>query len=322
MDFLTAQAKFRGALLGVAVGDALGAPFEGGDEFPSDRLAGLLDTHKPLRYTDDTHMTLGVAESLVERRQFDGAHMAAVFARNFAEEPWRGYGAGPPEIFRLLGEGVPWDQASAKLFGGQGSAGNGAAMRVAPVALFAWPRLPVAAWLARQTARITHAHPLGVEGAVLQACAVTLLLQHPTGVPLDIPRFLGMLRAPLHGSRYLDKLDLVAELIYAGERDGGRKLGNSVLAEEAVPAALYAFLRQPDSFTDAVTYAICQGGDTDTIASMAGALAGAYLGEDAIPVQWRENVEGRDELRRLAGELLVLAVPRVRVGSRPRVSGD
>jgi poly(ADP-ribose) glycohydrolase ARH3 len=152
---------------------------------------------------------------------------------------------------------------------------------------------------------------------VLQACAITLLLQHPSDAPLDVPRFLGMIRAPLHGSHYLDKLDLVAHLVYSGDRGAGRALGNGVFAEEAVPAALHAFLRRPDSFADVVTYAIGLGGDTDTIAAMAGALAGAYLGEDGIPLRWREKVEGADELRRLADELLILATPGVRVRRRP-----
>jgi poly(ADP-ribose) glycohydrolase ARH3 len=71
--------------------------------------------------------------------------MAAIFAQNFAAEPWRGYGSGPPEIVRVFGEGVPWDEAATRLFGGRGSSGNGAAMRVQPVALFACPRLPAAA---------------------------------------------------------------------------------------------------------------------------------------------------------------------------------
>ncbi len=89
------RSRFRGALLGVAVGDAIGAPFEGEvSAFPGS-LERLGEPDSPLRYTDDTHMTLGVAESLVQRRGFDGAHMAAVFARNYAQEPWRGYGAGP-----------------------------------------------------------------------------------------------------------------------------------------------------------------------------------------------------------------------------------
>jgi poly(ADP-ribose) glycohydrolase ARH3 len=76
---------------------------------------------------------------------------------------------------------------------------------------------------------------------------------------------------------------------------------------EALPAALYAFLRHPESFTEAVLYALSPGGDTDTIASMTGALGGAYLGERAIPAVWRERVEGAAHLRDLADALLAIA---------------
>lgn len=107
MDQELLQDKFRGALLGVAVGDALGAPFEGQRTVDPVALGRLGHAPGHMWYTDDTHMTLGVAESLVERQGFDGAHMAAVFASNFAAEPWRGYGAGPPQIFTLLNQGVP-----------------------------------------------------------------------------------------------------------------------------------------------------------------------------------------------------------------------
>lgn len=302
------RARFRGALLGVAVGDALGAPFEGA------RLVGRADLERlerepgPLRYTDDTHMTLGMAESLVERRGFDGAHMAAVFARNFAAEPRRGYGAGPPQVFRLIEGGVPWDQAGRALFGGSGSFGNGAAMRVAPAALLAFRDLQQVAWLARQTAVITHAHELGLEGAVLQAYAIALLLQHPPDIALDGRAFLDALRAYLRTPVYLEKLERIQALLPDSRREEViAQLGNGIEAYEAVPAALYAFLRQAGSFAEVVAYAISLGGDTDTIASMAGALAGAHLGEQAIPAAWREQVEGAARLRELADALLLLA---------------
>jgi poly(ADP-ribose) glycohydrolase ARH3 len=321
MERVTHRAKFRGALVGAAVGDALGAPFEGMATVPPATLSALGHARGPLRFTDDTHMTLGLAQSLVERRGFDGAHMAAAFARNFAAEPWRGYGAGPPEVFRRLEAGVPWDQAARTLFGGDGSFGNGAAMRVAPVALLTCPRLPETAWLARQTARITHAHPLGIEGAVLQACAITLLLQHSPAAPLDVARFLRMVQEPLEGPSYPEALDLIGRRLAAGDRNAGPEFGHGVAATEAVPAALYAFLRTPDSFAEVIRYAIGLGGDTDTIASMAGALAGAYLGEEAIPACWRGEVEGADELRRLADALLDLAAAGVRGRPRPLPDG-
>jgi poly(ADP-ribose) glycohydrolase ARH3 len=308
MSLQQLQARFRGALLGVAVGDALGAPFEGARGVHPGDLQRLEEEPGPLIYTDDTAMTIGMAESLVERRGFDGAHMAAVFARNFAAEPWRGYGAAPPQVFRLIERGVPWDQASRGLFGGSGSFGNGAAMRVAPAALLAFRDLEQVAWLARQTAVITHAHELGLEGAVVQASAVALLLQHPPDRPLSDRAFLDMLRGQVQTPVYLEKLERVQALLPDGAREEViAQLGNGIEAYKAVPAALYALLRHAGSFAEVVAYAISLGGDTDTIASMAGALAGAHLGEEAIPRVWRERVEGAARLRELADALLLSA---------------
>lgn len=315
MEYQKLRGKFRGALLGAAVGDALGAPFEGLPHVEPSALEDLVRQPRALRYTDDTHMTLGVARSLVACRGFDGVHMAHTLARNFAREPWRGYGAGPPEVFRMLERGVPWDRAAAMLFGGEGSYGNGAAMRMAPIALVAAPFLAEVVWLARASARITHAHEIGIEGAVLQACAIGLALQRPEELGFDIPSYLDALRAHLRARSFMARLELIGTLLQT-TTDGGRRLGHGVAADESVPAALYAFLRCPRSFVDVVTYAIGLGGDTDTIASMAGALAGAYLGEQAIPPAWREGVEGADELIGLADELLSMTGGRVQVRSR------
>ena len=86
-------------------------------------------------------------------------------------------------------------------------------------------------------------------------------------------------------------------------------LGNGIAAFESVPTAIYSFLRCPKSFPEVVSYAISLGGDTDTIASMAGAISGAYLGLGAIPSVWRERLEDVAQLEALADSLLVLAQP-------------
>ncbi len=294
--------RFRGALLGAAVGDALGAPFEGRPSVEPDRLARLDHDPGPLRYTDDTHMTLGMAHSLLERHGFDGAHMAGVFARNFEAEPWRGYGPGPPRVFRLLSEGVAWDAAGRTLFGGSGSYGNGAAMRAAPAGLFHPGDPDRAAAIAAQAARITHAHPLGVEGATLQARAVAILVGSESPPARD--DLLRDLRAAARTVPFREALDRIPALPPdTTPREVAQALGNGIEAHRSVPAALYAALRHPDSFSGAVIFAIALGGDTDTIACMTGALAGARLGESAIPTRWRDHVEGAQTLRALADGL-------------------
>jgi len=261
-----------------------------------------------LRYTDDTHMTIGVAESLIEKGGFDGDHMAGHLARNFTAEPWRGYGPGPPKVFRRLGKGVPWDEAGATLFGGAGSYGNGAAMRIAPVAMVACSDLDEVVELARLAASITHTHELGIDGAVMQAVAIAWLLVNPSEGAIDPGRLLDELRRRVRSAVFAERIDQVAALSVEGEpADIVGVLGHGIEAARSVPTALVAFLRNHWWFAETVRFAVALGGDTDTIASMAGALSGAHLGEEAIPKTWREGVENAARLRELADGLLQLA---------------
>ncbi len=299
--------RFRGALVGVAVGDALGAPFEGCPPgISSEQVqASLRHTSGPLRYTDDTAMTIGLARSLLERRGLDGNHLAATFAEQYRVEPWRGYGPGPPRVFSLLEAGAAWDEAAKQLFGGEGSLGNGGAMRVAPAALAAFPDLARTASLARDSARVTHAHELGMEGAALQACAISLLLQGAGAESAKV--VVAALRPHVSSPAFLERLERVASLPSdPSPHEVVARLGNGITALEAVPAALAACLLHLHSFQDVVCFAVGLGGDSDTIGAMAGALAGAYHGVSAIPRAWRERVEGVSELTQLADELLEL----------------
>lgn len=128
---LTLKSKFLGALIGTAVGDALGAGFEGRYQASPEEIEEVARARKILVYTDDTHMMIGVAESLIKSGGFDGENMATAFLHNYELEPYRGYGPGPPYIFRLIRAGVSWQEAAQQIYPG-GSYGNGAAMRIAP----------------------------------------------------------------------------------------------------------------------------------------------------------------------------------------------
>src|SRR5262245_20895453 len=130
--------RFRGCLLGLAVGDAVGAPFEG---VPADWVFWVEGTvpellaqppAEPLRYTDDTQMMIGVAEALVADGEVRPEALLRRFAANY--EPDRGYGRGARQLLEAVGRGDEGDGLAENLFPG-GSFGNGAAMRVAPVGL-------------------------------------------------------------------------------------------------------------------------------------------------------------------------------------------
>ena len=96
------KSKFLGCLIGAAIGDELGAWREGRRIAEKEDIASLAERVEELAYTDDTHMTIGVVESLIQSRGFDGEHMAQTFIKNYETEPWCGYGPGPPRVFRVI----------------------------------------------------------------------------------------------------------------------------------------------------------------------------------------------------------------------------
>lgn len=296
------KSKFRGALLGTAVGDALGAPVEGlnmemvrsvyGNEKEWEMVEG--------RYTDDTEMMIGVAESLIRIRGFNGADMASTFIQNFDVK--RGYGPGSTGALKMIREGENWEAASKKLFGGEGSYGNGAAMRIAPVGLFYYDDTDALREVAYKSSMITHSHELGKEGAALQAFAIALAVRgQKEGMPSELEGF-------VQNDVYKEKIRLIGLILDKAPRKKEviAKLGNGMAAFNSVPTAIYSFLRA-GSFKEGVVYAVSLGGDTDTIGAMTGAISGAYYGDRAIPREWMEQLEagekGKRYIRMLAEKL-------------------
>lgn len=301
------RAKFLGCLVGVAVGDGLGAWREGRGMARREEIESLTERLEQLTYTDDTHMTIGVAESLVESKGFNGEHMAQTFIRNYEAEPWRGYGPGPPRIFRMIRSGEPGDRAADKVYAG-GSLGNGSAMRVAPVGLLYSDNPERLREIAYKSSSITHSHELGREGAALQAYAIALALNTPSNEEIDREAFLLKLQDFAQNQLYKQKIARMKELLGAQDRaQVVNVLGNGIEALRSVPTAIYSFLLQPKSYKDSVIYAISLGGDTDTIASMAGAISGAYLSIEAIPQEWEAKLENRKYIEALAERLWQLA---------------
>ncbi len=303
MERETLRSKFLGSLVGTGVGDALGASLEGWRRVDEAEIRALAEKRSTLAYTDDTHMMIGVAESLIENKGFDGEHMTRRFMENYRREPFRGYGPGPPRVFRMIKSGEAWDKAAERLYGG-GSFGNGSAMRIAPVGVFCYDDLAKLKEIAYQSSRITHAHELGKEGAALQAYAIALATQSDPSSAFQGGEFLRRLTDFIKHEVYKQKLKSVEELL--GEKDRSKvvaELGHGIEAFNSVPTAIYSFLSHPSSFEEAVIYAISLGGDTDTIGAMTGAISGAYLGIEAIPAKWQEKLENRDYITDLADRL-------------------
>jgi poly(ADP-ribose) glycohydrolase ARH3 len=298
------KTKYLGCLTGSALGDAIG---ELAFRHPQEsELRSALEQVDTLEYTDDTAMALGLAESLAATGRLDQEHLGRTFQRNFLREPWRGYASGPPTVFHLVEHtGIAYPEAAGRLFGGEGSYGNGAAMRVAPVGLF-FRDSPDLYELAAASAAVTHAHPLAQDGAAVQAFAVARAVATDPREPFRPQAFLEAIFPVARTREFQEKLRLVRSLLArrAPGREAARALGQSVRIHESLPFALYAYLAQPQSFADCIFGAVLNGGDRDTLGAMAGALSGAYLGIDALPPPWLRKLENRELIERLAGFLL------------------
>lgn len=295
--------KFLGGMVGTGLGDAIG---EMAFHFRNRAdLRSRIAQADQLLYTDDTAMAIGLAESLVQAGGLDEQHLGDTFRDHYHREPWRGYASGPPSIFgQVQREGTSCTEAARSLFGGQGSFGNGAAMRIAPLGLF-FHDTPDLYDKARRSARVTHAHPIGIDGAAVLAWAVARVVGRDPQEPFPLQVFCEGLVDFARTPEIRDKMQLVHTLLTRGTTPlaAAHHLGQSVAVHESLPFALYAFLRHPRSFEDCLFCACLHGGDRDTLGAMACAVSGAYLGIDAIPPNWRAKLENRLQIEALAIQL-------------------
>lgn len=292
------QDRFRGLMVGIAVGDALGRPVEGHHDVSPSYIDEITTRPRSLAYSDDAAMSIWLTESLLACGGFDGADMARRFSNGYLAEPYRGYGRNIIDVFTRVSQGMDWRTAAAIQFDGSGSYGNGGAMRVAPVAAWGHPNLEETVRLARETAQVTHTHPIGIEGAVVQAVAA----HHALRDGFSSEDLLAELDRLVETDEFRIKLEVLGRALERDDDEYARlHLGNWVSAHNSVLTAVYCFLLAND-FADAVIRAIRIGGDTDTIAAMAGALAGARYGIDSVPGPWR-GVEGYELIVELADSI-------------------
>jgi len=305
--------KFIGCMLGTHVGDALGMPVEGYDcktiEVEYGELREMLDARMGAgTYTDDTEMMIGIAESLVECKGFNGRDMADRFVKLY--NPERGYGGGTVRALSLIKEGIDWNLAGERVFGG-GSFGNGSSMRIAPIGAFYYDKSDDLRKIAYGSSNITHAHPYGKEGAALQAFAVAKAINSDPLEELDKQSFVSDLITfvSVEGKLYKAKLEHIKELLECvpDKAEVINRLGNDSSAPNSVPTAIYSFISHIHDFEESVVYAVSLGGDTDTICAMTGAISGAYHGKKGIPQRWLNELEngerGRDYIEMLAEKL-------------------
>jgi poly(ADP-ribose) glycohydrolase ARH3 len=298
--------KFKGAILGCFLGDSFGAGFEG---MPPDRVKSRLNIISekfPRTYTDDTDMTLALAESILQVGKVDPGDIADKFSQHC--DLTRGYGIGTIKAVLALRAGAPWHQVSRVVFE-KGSFGNGAAMRVSPVGLFYHHDMEALRKAAIDQANITHTHPLGQWGAVMQASSVRLALLEDPQKCLKREEMIVELReglwpGPVEYQKALNEMEnMLVQEKRIDAREVVRRLGNGIEAHRSVPSASYIALTHSPNFREAIRAAVSLGGDTDTIAGMVGAIVGAQVGERGLPKGWMEQLEDGPRGRSFARDL-------------------
>ncbi len=294
-------ARFQGCLLGLAIGDALGGHFESQSpgwlqqRFRS--VDGLFSNppKAPWYYTDDTQMALGIAQTLLDDEELCEDALLRRFVENY--EHWRGYGRGVRMILETFQDGEDHRFWVEEQFPG-GSFGNGAAMRVAPIGLAFHQDLQQVARQAEISARPTHVHPLGIEGAQLLAVAVAWAVQSES---FDRNSLFDTLLDFAQAAEFREQLTQAREIQTPHQL---AELGNGIAAQDSVVTAIACFTLTPDSYRDVIGHAILGGGDTDTIAAMAGAVCGAYLGRAGIP---EELVDSLEDIHHGRGHIIQIA---------------
>lgn len=297
------HSKFVGAMLGAALGDAVG---ELAFQYPArDALLAQLEQAPQLRYTDDTVMTIAVAEHLLEHGDINPQILGHQFRENYHKEPWRGYGESTRYIFSLVeNEGIGYIDAALRLHGGTGTFGNGAALRVTPVALYHHQTAELYDKVAAAS-RITHAHPVAIDAAAVLALAQIRTLALNSQRPFSPQTLIGELIGSARSAQVKEKLERIPQLLDSDLPPSriAETLGRGTAAHESMPFALYCFLAHPHEFMECVLCAVLNGGARNTLGTMAGALAGALLGIEALPKAWLAKLENRQHIETLAREI-------------------
>jgi poly(ADP-ribose) glycohydrolase ARH3 len=292
--------QFQGCLLGMSLGDALGAPFEGGIlERLLWRAIGLT-RQSEMRWTDDTQMTIDLVESFLEQGEIDPDDLAKRFARSYR---WsRGYGPAAAKVLKRIARGADWRVANRSVFR-DGSYGNGAAMRAPVLGLIFANRPDQLREAARLSAIVTHTHPAGIEGALLLA-TVTKLAADGCASPAIVQQALAQCTLQEFRSRLEQTLVWLESDADISALEVRRHLGRGIAAHESCVTAVYLALRfRKQLFFDMQTFIAQVGGDVDTIGAMAGAIWGATNGYAKLPTDPLSRLEQRERLESLAATL-------------------
>ncbi len=301
--------RFRGALAGLAVGDALGSTLEftrpGTFEPISDMTGGGPHGLAPGEWTDDTSLTLCLADSLVQRQGFDAKDQIERYVRWYREGLWSSIGYCF-DIGNTTRTALEQFELSREPYSGpahERSAGNGSVMRLAPVPMFFAGNAVEAVHYSGESSRTTHGAKTCIDGCRYYGGLIWAAIN---GV--DKSDLLAAMYCPAGRWHELGPWHGEIEDVASGsfKRKDPPQIQGSGYVVRSIEAALWAF-HKSTSFEKGALMAVNLGDDADTTGAIYGQLAGAFYGMDGIPAAWRQRIALRDQIVGLADKLFALA---------------
>jgi ADP-ribosylglycohydrolase len=296
-DHAERMERVRLSLDGLGLGDSLGEAMFFDMGMAPRRLAEGHLPSAPWFHTDDTEMAISIAAVLNSHGFIHQDALAKRFARRYERDRFRGYGPGMRSQLCRMMTGTRWQDTSKDAFGGQGSMGNGSAMRVAPLGGYFADDLVRCAEQARDSSLVTHAHPEGVAGAIAIAIAAAMACQlnHVFGAERADRLFASVLEHTPE-SRVREGIVLANKApASAPVADVARVLGNGceVTCPNTVPFCVWMAAHHLGSFVAPLGKTMSVGGDCDTNAAIVCGILALSVGRDGLPPGWlakRETV--------------------------------
>ncbi len=290
---MTAVERALLSLDGLSLGDAFGQCFFQGENASDERLRHRQLPPAPWDFTDDTIMSLSVVESLLGHGGIDQTRLARSLAEHYSYD--RAYGPSMHRVLARIRDGESWQAVAAHSFEGQGSFGNGAAMRAAPLGAFFADDLAAVTAQSTLAAEVTHAHPEGIAGAIAVALAAAVSCRwRETGQRPSHAAFIGEIVGQMSPSEVRTKLVRAQGMSRVQSLDFPVSVlgnGTRMSAQDTVPYALWCSGQALDDYEGALWLAVGGGGDCDTLGAIVGGVVASFVGPDGIPTHWQTNRE-------------------------------
>ncbi len=278
------------SLDGLGLGDALGEMLSYQSQKAEKRILENDLPAGPWLRTDDTEMGISLCAVLKSHGFIHQDALAKRFARRFERDPDRGYGSMTRSQLNAIIRGAGWRETAASAFGGQGSMGNGSAMRVAPLGAYFADDLAKCAAQAQASSVVTHTHPEGIAGAIAVAIGAAITCGLAAATDTDRPAlFFDSVLQHTPESKVRDGILRAATIPRTTPvSDVARILGNGrlVTAPDTIPFCLWIAAHHSSNFASALAKTISADGDCDTNAAIVGGTVALSVGREGIPADW------------------------------------